>query len=326
MRLSLFALGLAVVVFERSAWAEATDPAAAEQLFMAGRAAMESGDLEKACERFAESERLDPAAGTLINLADCLDRRGKIASAWQRWKEALDMLRTDDERRKAVTARAAAIEARVPKLEIRLAAGAPPNAVVERDDVVLGAASIGLSLPIDPGAHRIVVKASGHEPRAFAIEIREGESSTLEVDVGTVSATPPTEKPPAPVVTASASSTGATSSSAKRTWGFVGLGVGAAGLIVGGTAGVLAISKKNTVDDDCYRDAAGAHVCRTQAGVDAVDAGSTLATIANVGVAVGLVGVAAGTYLLLSSGSSSSTAAFVRPSPFGATAGVAHAF
>jgi hypothetical protein len=216
----------------------------------------------------------------------------------------------------------------VPKLEIRVAKAAPPSTLVERDDVVLGAASLGLSLPIDPGQHRIVAKAEGYAPREYPLEIREGESSKLEVEPGaTIQNQTEATVPSAPPPTAfSGENPPIHGSSAKRTWGFVGLGIGAAGLIVGGTAGVLAIGKKHTVDDDCFRDAGGQHVCRTSAGVDAVEAGRTLSTVANIGVAVGLVGVAAGAYLLISSGGESTTSAFFRVAPGGATTGVAHSF
>jgi hypothetical protein len=325
VRPPVIALGLAVVLSSVRASAQATDAAAAEQLFMAGRAAMEKGDFKTACDRFAESERLDPAAGTLINLADCLDRQGKIASAWQRWKEAFDMLRAGDERRMAVTQRAQAIEARVPKLEIRLAAAAPAGTVAERDDVALGAASFGISLPIDPGHHRIIARAPGRVPREYTLTVREGESSTLEIEPG---APAPSEAPPpaAPTVASPAPPVPVadSGSSTRRTWGFVGLGVGAAGLLIGGTAGVLAISKKNEMEDACHR--AGSELLCTQGGVDAAQSGNTFATVANVGVAVGLVGAAAGAYLLLSGGGDAHTSAFVRPLPSGAAAGVAHSF
>jgi hypothetical protein len=320
----VFALGSAVALFSTHANAQATDAAAAEQLFVSARAAMEKGDFNTACERFAESQRLDPAAGTLINLADCLDRQGKIASAWQRWKEALEMLRPDDERRAAVSQRAQSIEARVPKLELRLSAKAPPGTIAERDGVAMGSASFGISLPIDPGPHRLVAKAPGHAQREYALTVREGESSTLEIEPGDAiagEATPAAPVRASPTPAAPARDSG---SPATRTWGFVGLGVGTVGLLVGGTAGVLAITKKSEMEEACRR--VGEELLCTSAGVDAADSGGTFATVANIGVAVGLVGAAAGAYLLLSSSSESRTTAFVRPAISGATAGVSHSF
>src|SRR5690349_15059097 len=57
---------------------EPTDPTTADALFEAGRAAAKRGDFKEACEKFAESERLDPAPGTVFNLAECHNSLGEI--------------------------------------------------------------------------------------------------------------------------------------------------------------------------------------------------------------------------------------------------------
>src|SRR5260221_12573867 len=126
-----------------AALADSREPAAAEQLFMDGRAAMERRDYATACARFEQSERLDPAAGTLINLAECLDRQGRAASSWLRWREALDALSPDDERRGPAQQRLAAVATRVPRLEIRLSPGASSEAVVARDGAPVDRAALG---------------------------------------------------------------------------------------------------------------------------------------------------------------------------------------
>ena len=51
------------------AGAQARDPAAAEVLFRRGRQAMEAKRCAEALPSFVESQRLDPAAGTLLNIA-----------------------------------------------------------------------------------------------------------------------------------------------------------------------------------------------------------------------------------------------------------------
>src|SRR5262245_63210105 len=72
--------------------------AGAEALFRAGREAAEKGDYASACARFEESHRLEPAAGTVFNLADCYEKRGQVASAWQRYREVKERLPAGDER------------------------------------------------------------------------------------------------------------------------------------------------------------------------------------------------------------------------------------
>src|SRR5262249_26584812 len=78
--------------------ASGNDPAAAEALFREGRAAAQKGDWETACPKLRESQRLDPAAGTLLNLADCEEHRGKVATAWQLYRQVVESLPETDER------------------------------------------------------------------------------------------------------------------------------------------------------------------------------------------------------------------------------------
>ena len=76
MAVAACALGLAVPRVAR-----AQNPAAAEALFEQARAAMAAGSYELACARFRDSDRLDPAIGTRFNLADCEEKRGRVATA-----------------------------------------------------------------------------------------------------------------------------------------------------------------------------------------------------------------------------------------------------
>ena len=58
------------------------DPAAAEALFREGRKLLDEGQLDAACSKLAESQRLDASPGTLGSLAQCHEKQGKTATAW----------------------------------------------------------------------------------------------------------------------------------------------------------------------------------------------------------------------------------------------------
>src|SRR5688572_7792688 len=157
---SKFFLVLAVVLaLQHGAQAQVRDAAAGEALFQEGRRLMKAGDFAAACPKLEESLRLDPALGTLVNLASCEEQQGRTATAWQHWRSAIEQLPSSDKRRSTAQARAAALEKVLARLTITLAPGAPAEAEVKRDGVRLGRASLGLALPVDPGHHVVVVTA-----------------------------------------------------------------------------------------------------------------------------------------------------------------------
>src|SRR5687768_3323445 len=63
--------------------------ARADSLFREAEQFFRAGEIAGACARLAESHRLDPALGTLINLALCHERQGRTATAMTELHEAL---------------------------------------------------------------------------------------------------------------------------------------------------------------------------------------------------------------------------------------------
>ena len=158
--------------------------AAAEALFTQGREAMQRGDYDTACKQFRESDRIDPAVGTKFNIAECEQERGRLATAWELFRAVAGQLGPDDERLPIATARADALERRVPKLTIRLAPGAPGDTTVRAGKLELGPASFGIPLPLDPGTHLLVVTAPAHGARSFTVQLAETQARSIVVEPG----------------------------------------------------------------------------------------------------------------------------------------------
>jgi hypothetical protein len=287
----------ALLAFPKAAHAQ---QAAADALFDSARTAMTKGDLASACEQFRASDKLDPAVGTELNLADCEEKRGHLASAWELYRTVEEKLSQTDERLPFAHTRAQALEPRVPKLTLTLAPTAPKDSTVRDGSVDLGSAAFGVALPVEPGAHELVVSAPGFEPRTFRLQLAEGQAQALTVSPGNaVGVAPIANLPAISAKSADKTTEPSASGSSTRTLGFVIGGVGVAGLGVGAIAGILELGKAHTVDANCHPDKS----C-SGAGVSAAKSGRTLEMVSNVGWVVGAAALGAGAYFLLTSGPS----------------------
>lgn len=265
--------------------------AAADALFDSARAAMERAEYAQACEQFRASDELDPAVGTELNLADCEEKRGHLASAWELFRTVEEKLPETDERVAVAHARAQALAPRVPRLTLRLAPSAPRDCTVRDGKIALGAGAFGVPLPLEPGAHELVVSAPGFESRTFQVRLAEGELQTLTVAPGAAHVTSPV-----PVASAlGPNHVAARGASPTRKLGFALTGVGAAGLGVAAISGLLVLTKKHAVDDGCQPDKS----C-TAEGLAAAHSGHTLQTVSNISWVVGAAGLGVGAYLLWS--------------------------
>ena len=157
----------AVAIVLSSAIAQAAptggDKAMATHLFDEAQKLLESHDYAIACLKLRESQRLDPQLGTMLHLADCYEKEGKTASAWAAFKDGAEVAaKRGDPRESVARERAAALEAHLSRLTIAVTTTPPVQAVL-LDGEVIGRPLWGSASPIDPGAHKIVVKAKGRQ-------------------------------------------------------------------------------------------------------------------------------------------------------------------
>jgi hypothetical protein len=138
--------------------ASADSGAAAESLFLDGRRLMEAARYAEACRRFEDSQRLDPAVGTALNLARCYALTQRTASAWTLYREAaaLASVANQREREQAALAAAAALEPNLARLILKHE-HPQPGLSVELDGNSAPESLFSVATPVDPAEHEVVV-------------------------------------------------------------------------------------------------------------------------------------------------------------------------
>ncbi len=262
--------------------------AIAEALFQQGRELLAEGKVSEACPKFAESQRIEPATGTLLNLAACHETEGKCATAWSEFNEALGAAQRDQRADRVDFARQHinALEAKCSRVVIRVAEQTRQEAVqVRLDGVAVGRAGWGVAIPVDPGKHVIMATLEGMSSWNRVLFV--GPSAGV-VDVEVPAWPSPRPSPAASSVPRPMSNT--------RLAAYVTGGVGAAALVVGGAFGWRAFSKWRDADDACPtgRDCSAGAIDDRGAAVRA-------ATVADVSFGVGLAALAVSTYLWVTS-------------------------
>jgi hypothetical protein len=296
----------AMFVAASPVFAGSNEEAAAEALFMEGKRLMAEGKYAQACPKLAESQRLDPAVGTSLNLGECYEKNGQTASAWAAFRSAASLGRKDhqEEKERVARERAAAIESRLSRLTIIVSPEAKAsNVAIKRDGVALLEASWGTSIPIDPGQHTVEATSPGKKPWSKTVELAVA-GGAVTVTVPALESGGATESPAvAPAtVPAPGQPESPRSSGWQRPAAFVSGGVGVAGLVVGTVFGLKAKSKRS--DSEAFCGPADMTIC-SQHGADLIDEAKKAALFSNVGFIVGGVGIVGGLVLYLTADSGS---------------------
>ncbi len=286
-------LGALLVASASAASAQTRDPAQADLLFQRAKEATKRGDHASACRDFAESQRLDPAAGTLLNLGDCEEKTGQLASAWRDFSDALARLPATDARVPYAKERVKSLGPRVPQLTVILTKGAPAGTKVSLDGQEMPASSLGEPHSMDPGDYALLARSPSGAEQQVKVRIREGEVRSVTLDFASSSAIEPQSIPTPPPDTGPLSAASASRGAKPVAW-VVG-GIGVVGIAVGATTGLLALGAANT-----FRDGCPANACQDQASLDAGHRAKSFAAISTVAFGVGIAGIGVGTYMLLS--------------------------
>jgi hypothetical protein len=159
--------------------------AEAETLFREGKRLMKKGQTAKACDKFDAADRLEPTAGTEINLADCREKNGQLATAWAMFvKTAATAKHAGDGAREAeARRRAAALESQLVYLTISVPDESRiEGLVIKRNDTVLDEGLWDQRVPVDPDEYTISGEAPGREPWSTSVVVKT-KNKKVEVPV-----------------------------------------------------------------------------------------------------------------------------------------------
>jgi len=269
----------------------AADKKAADALFEEGRAHVEAGEFLLGCPKLLASFKLDPTVGTLLNLADCHQRAGQTATAYEKFQAAAELAKKlgRADREKTARDRLELLEPQLTKLALELKE--PGDVTITLDGTPVSRQDAQSPLRVDPGPHTLFVAAPDKKPFSVTLEAKE-PGKTYPIVVPALAAEgeePPIVAPKAKV----APPAEPTPSNSRRTTGFV---VGGIGLVLAGVGGYFGLrtfsswsdSEARCNDKGCDRE-----------GVDLASDAKTSGYLSTIGLAAGGVAFATGLVLVL---------------------------
>ena len=289
---------------------EAGDKEAVRQLSNEADSEFEAGRDQQALEKFQRAYESAKVPTLLALIAKTQVKLGHLVEAYEAYHQATILEPNDlwvghiqqDAQRDAQRA-LDELQPRIPRLTIRIEGANPNDVTVKIDDADIPSSLIGVERLSDPGQRRIVGHLGNSEVHAEAT-LSEGERKEVLLKFPQNEALAPKSLPPAPLPPNPAMppdsaakqpmslDSGAKQSNSARTWGWVSVGVGATGLALGATTGIVLAAKHGSISSDCPN-----NKCERTFWSDAVTF-NTLRYVSAVGFIVGGIGTAAGITLL----------------------------
>jgi len=200
-RIALVSSLLAAAVGSAGPTARASDESrekAAQEFFVQAMRLMQAKKYADACEKFARSQELDPGMGTQFRLAECYEKLGRLATAYEQYLSVADAAQEAGKKDRETVARkrAEALEPRIARLTIVISPALleVPGLEVVRDGTVVSKELWGTPSYIDPGDHVVIIKATGRVPLESKLWA-EG-AARLVVNITSLEKPPPVAAPP----------------------------------------------------------------------------------------------------------------------------------
>jgi len=254
----------------------------ADQLFKKGKKLLAEKRYPEACTAFEDSDRIDPGIGAKLNVARCYQEWGKLATAWRWFTDAERMAnQTKDDRATKIHELVEELDPTVPRLKVTAPRDADTRGLaIKLDGVDFDVAALGTDRRVDPGPHQVDYIVDGAK-QTKVIPVERGASSEIILDLPTRATPHRTTRAARPEVS---------ERDPGRNRRLLGLGIGGAGVVAVGIAGIVTLGARSD-----YKDALRAH-CR--GATDMCDADGLAATHsarhrANIATGVTIFGLAA---------------------------------
>ncbi|EYF02821.1 Hypothetical protein CAP_6556 [Chondromyces apiculatus DSM 436] len=298
MAIAAAALGLALIAPPASAQTpDELNRARVE--FQQGVALMAANNCAAALGKFQEVARVKRTPQVLFNIGECEERLGKLVSALGNYRLAAAAAEGDkkaQEVQNRVGERVTALEERIPKLNVRRGTGAE-TAAIYIDGVEIGPSELASEVPVDPGPHVISARVGDKEPFKETVTLAERDAKTVDVTIEVEAPPPPPEEKPPPPPPPPPPPKGS------KLPGVIVLSAGVASAAVGAVFLGLRGGALSDLDAACGGDT----TCPPSAESTA-DSGRLYTGLAQVTIPLGVVGIAAGIVMLVTSGGSSDPA------------------
>lgn len=141
----------------------------------------QAGNYTAALQTFRDVGQVRMTPQVRFHIATCEEKLGRLVTALGGYQLAFaDADNVGDDFKAEVDRAVTRLQASIPKLVINRGTGAEA-AEIELDGVALGASSVGVPVPLDPGPHSVNAKAPDSQPFSQTVTIAENEQKDIEV-------------------------------------------------------------------------------------------------------------------------------------------------
>jgi hypothetical protein len=250
------------------------DRETARALMEKGDQAFDASDFPRALEHYKAAHALVELPSTGVWVVKTLEKLGRLIEARDLALAASRLPVKPDERRVVTDARAESADLaqrlapRIPSLEVQVT-GLPSTATYQLtvDGTVSPPELVRVARKVDPGLHKVIVRAAGFRDGLAERKVNEREAATITIELekaaAGVTSAPPTE------------------SGGVHPLMWVGVSFTGAGLLAGAIAGGISLAAASSAKDLCGDD----DYCPSEAASD-IETSKTTAWVSNIGFGV----------------------------------------